>query len=56
MCSPAVCPSCRKRTWQGCGQHAEMVMRGVAPEDRCVCREKAPQQRSSESAFLTLRW
>ena len=26
MCSPAVCPRCRKVTWSGCGMHVDAVM------------------------------
>lgn len=38
MCSPAVCPRCRKVTWTGCGQHADQVMAGVSADNRCTCR------------------
>ena len=38
MCSPAVCRSCGKVTYSGCGQHVDQVLRGVAPENRCTCR------------------
>jgi hypothetical protein len=38
MCSPALCPRCRKVTWSGCGMHVEQVMRDVAEENRCTCR------------------
>ncbi len=44
MCSPAVCRTCGKRTWTGCGMHAEEVMRDVPPEQQCSCHEAPTQQ------------
>ena len=41
MCSPAVCDRCKKITWTGCGEHAEQVLAGVPPENRCTCRSRA---------------
>jgi hypothetical protein len=38
MCSPAVCPRCRKVTWSGCGMHADAVMAQVPDDQRCTCR------------------
>jgi hypothetical protein len=38
MCSPAICYSCRKVTWSGCGMHAAQVLSSVPPERRCECR------------------
>lgn len=38
MCSPVPCSSCRKTTWAGCGNHVDMVMANVSPQDRCECR------------------
>jgi hypothetical protein len=38
MCSPAVCPNCRKYTYTGCGMHADQVLASVPPEHRCSCR------------------
>lgn len=37
VCSPAVCPTCQKSTYSGCGQHVEEVLASVPPERRCVC-------------------
>ena len=37
MCSPAVCPRCKKITWSGCGSHADQVMAAVPKEKRCIC-------------------
>ena len=33
MCSPAVCPRCRKTTWSGCGRHADQVLSGVSQDN-----------------------
>jgi hypothetical protein len=38
MCSPAVCPVCRKLTYSGCGNHVDQVFAGVPRERRCTCR------------------
>lgn len=37
MCSKISCPNCGKPTWQGCGEHIDDALRGVAAEDRCSC-------------------
>ena len=39
MCSPALCPTCGKTTWRGCGMHVDMVMAGVPQPQRCTCNE-----------------
>jgi hypothetical protein len=38
MCSPALCQSCGKITWSGCGMHVDAVMANVTVERRCTCR------------------
>lgn len=38
MCSPALCPQCRKVTWSGCGMHIEEALSGVPEDQRCTCR------------------
>ena len=38
MCSPAVCHSCRKVTYAGCGNHAAQVLASVPAHQRCDCR------------------
>ena len=38
MCSPAICPRCRKVTYSGCGSHVTQVLAKVPPEKRCICR------------------
>lgn len=47
MCTRIRCSSCGKPTWTGCGAHVEQVMRGVAMEDRCKCREERAQRRAA---------
>lgn len=37
VCSPALCRTCGKTTWTGCGMHADEVMAEVPPEQRCTC-------------------
>jgi len=37
MCSPAICSLCGKTTWQGCGEHIEEALAGVAVDQRCTC-------------------
>jgi hypothetical protein len=37
MCSPAICPTCRKVTYTGCGMHVDQVLAGVPQERRCEC-------------------
>ncbi|CAB4564278.1 unannotated protein [freshwater metagenome] len=37
MCQKVTCVSCAKATWDGCGQHIEEALEGVATADRCTC-------------------
>ncbi len=37
MCMPAVCGTCKKITYSGCGMHVEEVLAGVPHEQRCNC-------------------
>ena len=37
MCSPALCETCNKVTWAGCGQHIEEALDGVPEEQLCKC-------------------
>ncbi|PWI11784.1 hypothetical protein DIZ27_03430 [Streptomyces sp. NWU339] len=37
MCQRAVCRSCRKVTYEGCGRHVEQVLAGVPTTQRCAC-------------------
>lgn len=38
MCQKISCESCGKPTWTGCGQHVELALADVKPEDRCTCK------------------
>ncbi|EQC32947.1 hypothetical protein SDRG_09476 [Saprolegnia diclina VS20] len=35
MCFKVNCAVCQKATWQGCGQHIDSALAGVADADRC---------------------
>jgi len=37
MCSPAICPACRKVTYAGCGNHVEQVLGDLPRAERCQC-------------------
>lgn len=37
MCARVSCGTCGKPTWDGCGQHIEEALAGVAEADRCHC-------------------
>ena len=37
MCVRVTCASCNKPTWEGCGDHIEVALEGVAQTDRCQC-------------------
>jgi len=52
MCSPAVCPTCKKVTWRGCGRHVDQVMRNVPDEQRCTCSERS--ERPASGVFSRL--
>ena len=41
MCSKVICNLCRKPTWDGCGQHIEEALAGIAEADRCKCNQLA---------------
>ena len=41
MCQRVTCSTCNKPTFAGCGRHVDQVLAGVAPADRCRCREPA---------------
>ncbi len=35
MCVKVNCTECGKATWEGCGEHVEEALEGVAMHDRC---------------------
>ncbi|OAQ98880.1 hypothetical protein LLEC1_05938 [Akanthomyces lecanii] len=37
MCKKAVCDTCKKSTWWGCGSHVPMVMDAIPEAERCGC-------------------
>jgi len=37
MCGPAICPTCGKVTYAGCGLHVEQVLADVPEDRRCTC-------------------
>lgn len=37
MCSPALCPVCKKYTWSGCGNHIEQALAGIPQDKLCTC-------------------
>ena len=39
MCVRITCHKCNKPTWDGCGQHIDEALSGVAEADRCVCAD-----------------
>ncbi|KAH7097383.1 hypothetical protein BKA62DRAFT_716510 [Auriculariales sp. MPI-PUGE-AT-0066] len=41
MCYVVDCATCGKKTWKGCGRHAEQVMSSVPSEDKCECRTQS---------------
>ncbi len=38
MCHKITCDVCGKPTWEGCGDHIEHALQGVAVADRCHCK------------------
>ncbi|MFO0747223.1 MAG: hypothetical protein U1F43_16390 [Myxococcota bacterium] len=50
MCRAVRCGKCGKVGWAGCGAHVDQVLAGVAPADRCRCREEKAAAASAESA------
>ena len=37
MCQAVNCRTCGGKTWSGCGEHADQVLRGVPMAERCRC-------------------
>lgn len=44
MCRPAVCRTCGKQTWKGCGMHVDQVMAGVPRDQRCPGHAEASRR------------
>jgi hypothetical protein len=40
MCSPAICPTCKKATYTGCGRHVDQILGHLPAEQRCACPPK----------------
>lgn len=38
MCSPAICRTCNKITYTGCGMHVQQVLAMFPKENHCDCR------------------
>lgn len=47
MCSPAVCRTCGKATYRGCGMHVGEVLAGVPKAQRCNCGTDGTPARST---------
>lgn len=54
MCHQTTCRACNKRTWAGCGQHRQEVMRGVPKDQRCTCTAAEKAAASKNSFFSRL--
>lgn len=52
MCQRAVCRSCRKVTYEGCGRHVEQVLAGVPTPQRCMC-ESVERKRARTGEVMT---
>ncbi|KAF5996640.1 hypothetical protein BOG92_037445 [Streptomyces sp. WAC00263] len=55
MCQRAVCPTCRKVTYEGCGRHVEQVLTGVPTPQRCTCESPKDGRARSWSPEATAR-
>jgi hypothetical protein len=44
MCRQVTCRKCGKATWAGCGQHVDMVMRGIPKSARCEGHANDPKE------------
>ncbi|GAA4335216.1 hypothetical protein GCM10023086_67550 [Streptomyces venetus] len=53
MCRRAVCHSCRKVTYEGCGRHVEQVLASVPTPQRCMCEsaEGKPTRAEPDAAL-----
>lgn len=54
MCRPAICPTCGKTTWQGCGRHIEQVKAQVPADQWCPGHQKEQKtQRNPSRGFFS---
>ncbi|PWY86747.1 hypothetical protein BO70DRAFT_333163 [Aspergillus heteromorphus CBS 117.55] len=40
MCMKAICSTCKKTSWYGCGLHIPSVMDRIPDAERCTCEPK----------------
>lgn len=52
MCRPAMCKTCGKTTWAGCGQHIAQVKAGV-PADQWCSRTHTSAERAQAGQGLS---
>jgi hypothetical protein len=53
MCSRVTCRKCGKASWSGCGNHVEIVLRGVPKSQRCLGHAKEPAGPNFLSKFFS---
>lgn len=56
MCVRVDCSKCGRPTYAGCGAHVEQVLRGVAPADRCRCREQPAKEARPQAETERPSW
>ncbi|KAK4239789.1 hypothetical protein C8A03DRAFT_32153 [Achaetomium macrosporum] len=44
MCMSAVCPTCSKTTWRGCGSHIPSVFANIPEDEWCTCEPKVEKE------------
>jgi hypothetical protein len=52
MCQRVVCPTCKKYTFAGCGQHVEQVLAGVPESNRCSCGQNSGSSEGKQRRFF----
>lgn len=52
MCRPVTCPTCKKTTWSGCGQHIDQVKASVPDNQWCTCQDSAADKKPGIFAGL----
>ena len=56
MCRRVDCKRCGKPTYAGCGAHVEQVLAGVAPDERCRCREESAKAPATDGKGERRSW